>query len=1030
MRNFKFNNSFLDSLSFSRYIQNGAMIAQEDKHSAALSSFIVFYFSELASYMAFILLKPEGADCQPMISFNFALFGGTLFGGIRASYNLAKGATIKSILIESIKIYLIGTSIFFLLSILETMGFASANSLFFKYLALICYALFGVGFSGTIGLVVAMITENFPRYNRSFSVGVVNFDGFISPILIAGLVWFLGENEYKSVIVLGICIVLGLLSLSYSDKFPKDIASKSVHTTRSEWLSWFGINFSAEKKTNNARAFWNAAFSGLSFTFFFFLFTNISFLSYFQGIKNYHIIFFGYIGLASGSLFWTWRSKIMASRKLIILQSNLLQLCVIVLLMCLRHSNIHYGISFGLLSFAPIAVLLGFSCSWSVVLLQASENFLYHQRGSLMVLIPNFYRCFSILLFSALYLVGEGQLRFFDDRDQWFLLLVAVVLLLVATVSTFGMKDRFGVDATALDVDDDKSLISTNLREELNKIDVVANNKVQYLEEANRILSKHFKQENSIGRLFYMCSIYHRNKDQTKITSPNLMQHLQLFNEQIYAEKAIEKNLEKVAFTHIIGDRLIEIGYLQSTSWWIANDEELNGMLIWNSGPTQRLRDNDNPNKNKHNNDKKKVIVIDLQDIFIPIKEILPASFADINWKKLLEVEKILDEKNEVWRDANGIGIWYNHLESLKSEATFRGNLGDLLKEWQINKHFQKDFDIEKFKLALIHFKIDAMLYKKSEYFRYCIKPYSKKQEVVTLMTIKTTSALPKKRIGQLRDLMSVLMLEKSRYIIDKQNAALLAANNSMAYEEEHYKKHEIFTIKERLVGLAKDFPEIQSQMKYIYVKNGIDHLLNVASLYMTMMKSENAANSSQFINVQDVLSKKLRIVLDSLDLLDLNKAGQMEAVVAKKGEFLHAVAMFSNTIHVKFDETAFGIIVQEFIKNAIKYANPNNPFFDIRWIKTPYECRLEFVNNANISNEQLDFINDENPKITEKNFVSGGIRSVKRIINYFKTSTGWSLRARRTGDNNGVIFVIAIPNSVENIKYETPMNVANANNF
>jgi hypothetical protein len=272
-------------------------------------------------------------------------------------------------------------------------------------------------------------------------------------------------------------------------------------------------------------------------------------------------------------------------------------------------------------------------------------------------------------------------------------------------------------------------------------------------------------------------------------------------------------------------------------------------------------------------------------------------------------------------------------------------------------------------------------------------------------------------------------MLEKSRYIINKQNKELLEANHSMAYEEEHYKKHEIFTIKERLVSLSKDFPEIQSQMKYIYIKNGIDHLLDVASLYMVMMKGKNIADSFQFINVQDVLNKKLQIVLDSLDLLDM-KPEQVEAVIAQKKDFLNAVSMFPNTVHVRFHAVAIGIIVQEFIKNAIKYANPENPFFDIRWVKTPNECRLEFVNNATIRDEQLDYINEEDPKVTKKSFVSGGLRSVKRIISYFKTTTGWSLRARRTSDGSGVIFIISIPNSKDHINYETPINEANSTNF
>ena len=960
------------------YLRNGYAAMQDSKDSpSATRSFVLFYFCELASYITFLILSKE-------VENQYCLFCGTLIGGLIASFILAQNSmTVKNVLRWSVFVYTIGTLLFLLKSTFINV----------EYLKNTAYFIFGLGFSASIGLIVSQITERLPRNNRTWSIGMVNAIGFCCPIVIAALAWCLG-HEQKEVIMLSIALVLAAISLSQSSKIPEDAAFRSTEKVSFRtWISWLGLDFGVKKEDtdNTSRTFWASALTGLNMVFFFFLFTNINHLPCFSGVKKEEFIFFGYIGLFAASIFWSWQSKSKGARKSIILKNNFIQLLLICVLIFLVKTELKYNY---LLPF--IAFGFGFTCSWAITLTQSSEQFMPKSRASLMVLLPNLFRFGSLLL--AVF-VSESKIdpksNHYYIPDSIELLIVAILCLAISSFALSFLKDRFGTEPLMIDFKN-KSIISSVLRKNINNIQ--KNDKVRYLEEANKILAKHLKE--TLGGLYYMSAIYHRNNTQTKITTPPFDENIELINKKTFEERNCETNMDKVAFLHIISDKLIGEGYLESTSLWIALDNNVSGLMFWNPGRTQGLRLHEDPNSgNKQENSG--TIVINLKEVILPKgTQILPEEFEKEDWKALL----------------SNTDVWLSHILFLEKNVVFEGELGKLLLDLAAKKR-NFPFDVEKFKRSLMHFKIDAALYQEGHYYRYCIKPYSQAGETIALLTLKTVCALPKKRLGQLRDFMNILLYEKAAFLIKSKNKELLEANSTMAFEEEHYKKHELFAIKQRILSLKETHPELAINENYIQANNQINHLFDVSSFYMSMMKRQATADSFVKINLRKVLNDKLLIVLSSLDLLGLGDS-HIKAIERIKAEILNCLENIPERVHLIFNKTALEIIVLELMKNAIKYADTEKPHFTIQWLEYDEHYAVEFKNNAQVTDEQLNYISGNNDDVTEQHRVSGGIRSIRRILKYFQDTTNFRLNAKRNLDKTKVIVAILIPKS--NVKFET----------
>jgi hypothetical protein len=272
---------------------------------------------------------------------------------------------VKTVLKFSVWVYLSAT-ITHLLTAIYVLNYGE-NS-YTEALKLMAYFDFGAGFASSIGLIVSQVVEKLPRYNRSFTIGIIHAIGFVSPMIIAFIFIQNGENnDISKIICLVISSIFALFSAFNTDNIPDDALFRSgeKHSVKT-WLGWLGLNpsLSEQDSEGDARSFWLSALTGANMIFFFFLFTNVNKVYIQKGLQNYEVIFCGYLGLSLGSIFWSWRAKVSGSRRKTIIQSNLLQLGVLLFFLVSVDCNWVFEASI----FRYLVVVLGFSCSWVLTL--------------------------------------------------------------------------------------------------------------------------------------------------------------------------------------------------------------------------------------------------------------------------------------------------------------------------------------------------------------------------------------------------------------------------------------------------------------------------------------------------------------------------------------------------------------------------------------------------------------------------------------------------------------------------------------
>lgn len=979
-------------LSIWIFFRNGFQISKEERTHKAILAFSLLYASQVNSYILFLILLSS-----TNIYTTIALIVGTFVGGVYNSYQIAQKIYEKGLIIDILNrsgnLSLICLSCLF--------GLKVSNWAYQQDCLVVLYLVFGFGFAPSIGLVFSQVKEKLPNYNRTFISTIICSLSFIAPIILA-ILYGLFNNE---IIIIIYSIIFSLIALSLRKNLPEDAKFRINETSQAkEWFKWvyprFIFKFKNEDRLNDGiqKIFYKFVLAGFNSFFLFSLFFQHENFTFLNAEEMHSSVFFGwaYAGLFVGTIYWGWKSKAYSSRKMIIFQSNLVQIgvfCIYILLFLLRDSISSDSKKWIDFSFI---FLLGFNFPWAIMLTWASEVVLIKTRASLLVLLPNFYRISSILLIIILSLKDNSIVAILTKNINTInTLIIGIFLLLISIISAASIPDNFGKEEFPFDYSQ-KSLVSTELRDEINSIEKDAN-KGKYLESAAHKIAENFKRKDVFGNLFYLTNIYFRNDSQNDIISHGMNDNLDLINESAYLEReCYAQNLEKIAFMHTIADVLTREKMIQNFTDIVAKNDKIKGMMYWRSGLGQILQDHENPNF-ENQNINKRTIIIDLSHIDFEDERVslFPKAFEQEDWKK-----EFLDNPEN----------WYKHLVELKEIARFSSELEGLLKELQAESN---NFDMEKIKLLLIHYRLDASFYPVANYFRYCIKPYTRNNDVVTLMTLKTACALDKKRIGQLRDLITALMLEKTNILNKKQYKELSEANTTIAMDEEHYKKHELDAINKRLYKLKEKVPELQKQATFYYTQKGVQHLLDVSSFYMKIMKHiPSEKNFSKMnINLRTLIREKLDIALNSLDLMSMGYE-HIKHIEDNLDKFLLKSELIPERCHASFDKTALQIIVAELIKNGIRYSDKGNPIFKIQLIDYSDDrgyYLLEFKNNAKADADFYAYMNDSIVDEPQKLKVNGGIRSIKRILKYYEF-TKWQMGARESKDGKFVVVYLQIP--------------------
>lgn len=969
-------NFFRGTLNPINFFRIGYKIMREEKNEKTTWAFAILYFCELASYMTFVLCIPE-VGTIPKIWYPMMLFSGTLIGGFLASFLIARYHWgIKKTLSCSAGINFLG--VFVLL--LANLCVEYANTVEDFKIKLWAYGIFGFGFAPSIGLMIAQVIERRPRYNRSFSIGFIHAIGFLAPVLIAGICVF-NENlgNQTQLTIIKIAAILSIVALFMLQFIPKDVPIKDENKhSFIEWLSWFGLNLMKKEDTElNARYFWHSAAIGTNMLFFFFLFSNIGKIKIQEGFKNYEVIFFSYIGLVLGTLFWSWRAKITGSRRKNIITSNGLQFFVL----CFYAYALFHDWVLNKADFELFILALGFSCSWVLTLGNATEQFMSKNRLSLMAVLPNLFR------FAPLFLALAATKEIPKDNDLAMfyhniaILIAAMLLLLLSTLAAYNLDDLFGTEPNILDRTN-KSIASSELRKKINAIE-----SKRYLHQVNEILSKHFTE--NLKRQYFLSTFYYRNNDkERRLKSTEFSSVIEnpenkepdLINVKTYEQFNTEpfQDVNKAAYLHTIGDKLITDGKLKSISLWIAENDKYNGLLIWRSEPQQiSLRTKEDPNRNRNAKDVG-TLVINLSGIEFShrITEILPASIYTEDWKITAE-------------------DWFTKIQELAADKPqFIPEIERFLKE--IGKE-DRQIAIH----SLMHFLMDAAMYPRGSYYRYWIKPYKTVKETIAILMIKASSFIPKNRLGQLRDLVTMIILEKGRIKleeakikIEQQNKEIVNSNSIVSAEHEHHRKYQLSSLQKSIVNVLSRFDINKNDDDYKSITYQLNHLYNTADLFTKLMQSEQEEVLRNLpidnVPLKATLLNQLDIIKNMMENIETEKIEPFLRLDKKWDKIRQHLDKIDDAITIRVNTTIFHIVIHELLKNAVSHVKNDDPEFSIEFVKSGDSHFLQFINNHNnkMSQESFDFINTDNfNELKGIGARRAGIRTLKRLLPVYNRS-------------------------------------------
>jgi hypothetical protein len=1037
--------NFLDHfnlLSFFRFLNLGNSIMREEKNKLATWSFALLYAFEVASYITFVLCIPDDiGNYTPFVKVNYpiALFSGTMLGGIAASLLIAVlNWSVKDLLRYSTWIYLAGTVLHLCVNLVETFGLAaperdSTYELFIfssGVVRLFSYFVFGFGFASSIGLIVSQIVEKLPRFNRSFTIAFVHGFAFLSPVIIASVFLCYGENNANSKLVaLSIAAGLAIFSIFTAYGIPEDalFRSRKKHNFAT-WLGWLGLSPSLSERDSemDARYFWLSALTGCNMLFFFYLFTNIDKICFVEPekIKNYDVIFWGYLGLAIGSLYWSWRAKVTGSRRKNIIYSNLLQLA----LLCSFVYTLAYSSPYKANEFKGCILLLGFCCSWALILGQAAEQFMTKNRASLMSLLPNLFRFAPLFLAFATKAeqgnLPEEALKIIAKHNNITILVAAILLLLISTIATLSVDNLFGSEPNILDRKR-KSIASSELRGAINKL-----GSKRYLHHVNELLSRHFAE--TLKSQYYLSTFYYINNDKEKrLKSTEFTSETVVFDNGIRVENnLIDKrtfeqrnkkefqDVNRIAWVHIVGDSLIEKKHLKSISRWIAEDDKYNGLLVWRSGPSHNvLRDQENPNRNRQEGDVS-TMVLNLSDIVFKDNTIVffPENFDNEAWSK---DKTKMEEK------------WLEKIIELRENADFQGSMTLFLSLPQF-----KD-EQEEVKNSLIHFYMDAMMYPRGAYYRYWIRPYKRVDKVLAILMLKTSSFLSKAKLGQLRDLLTMIVMQKAiikldnNYKeIDSMNKQIRNSNSAVSAEYEHHRKYQLLSLQknvDRFISSLDASAGFQEKKAYQMIDFQFKHLSDTADLFTHLLKSDKVNNKetlNRMKNKEDYLSTvpikqmldiQLDIIKNVVQNFEFNNKATADLLLGSwDKKTIPTLNIIDEDKKLTINKTVFNVIVHELLKNSATFAKADNPEVKLNFSKISEDTwQLQFINNHNnpMNSDTLKFINSEDFDIeSEISAKRGGIRTIKRLIEAYE---GNRIKLKAISGNDETIIMLQIPNDL-----------------
>jgi MFS family permease/signal transduction histidine kinase len=1036
-----------------RIIENRTELKKEELID--ISNFGGFYCVGLMNYYLFPLIcskvSPDLADETTGWSHLAYIFGGLFFGlG-------AKKMGVRLMLHHSIKVSCIGS---FVLGGLMLFNKGAIPTDFYMYIS-VARAIFGFGFSAGFGLIITMVVEKFPRHKRTWAVALVCFIGFSGPILGTLL------SEIPKPWLL---FFLGGAANCYLLQYTPLEASMRLHYTEQNngkqiglWhflIYQFKIDFwqflktlwhtmsYGNQKNQTSFTFWNALVMGIGVQFCVFLVQHSNRLGVYKALKFelFGLAFtleqaattYRALGIMLSILVIAWWSKKKGERRTIIIGFQCLQLLALVIFFLYftilkkylpdTEEGIHRY-------FFSAVFFIGFTNGiWFLIFLHISEQLSIEYRPILLTLIPNIYRV-SMLAPTIYDRMNSSLINIIAPKDTppssmyhltshpMDLLACGLLFVVMSILGTFNIKDNFEGDAFPMDEESNTSLISSRLRQELESVDegkVMSKDSQTYLKEVNSILFRHFK--NKLSHHFFLVNIFYFDKYNPKQLGSVLPSDT--YNKEAY--KSYNVQIKNPIKFHDVARRFIHMDKSVSLSKWATSNPSISGIYLWRSAKYQKLNKDEKPTF-REESEGPCFIVFDLSTIDID------------NIDKYCELikEREPNEQPLTEQEAN------NLLKELVEKAQFRKpeEFDRLFKTHEVDEKTK-----EKLKVNILLHRLDAEAYPQGGYHAYFIKPHTMNKEQQGIMFIKTIVPLKKFILGQSKDIITAILLQKA-------NAALRSTNEVISLQDSHAKRHEltrllgtigeakknieylgnekkklsrtenilidnfntlakiekkqddnnIYTLPTTETGISRNFQELNRaiyevgdntqrlEKEMCEIESIADNINDITNINYALMKKRAGKeiyleDLKYFDNKRVSLQEELLLIIQSIqhgiNVLRINH--QKEALAALDQLKIQIQESIKPTVQVMCCPPMLRVALAELIKNATSYSNPSQPIINIDFIKTQgVNYQLHFKNNSFISQDAYDFIKEGTEQKTRfDKQAHSGIRNIKE---YFK---------------------------------------------
>jgi MFS family permease len=1021
-----------------------------------LLKFGSYYSLGLISYYLYPVLNPEPKSVMTsfVIISNVLIVLSFIVGGL--TFGLAaKRFSISRLLKYSIFVTAIGSLFVSLFLFLKPLNNTAIWEKWILGFVLLGRLILSFGFSASFGLSVTLVVENFYRYKRTWATAFVCGIGFLGPLFAVALVWGMSHIFKESPLKIDwmVFLIVGALhfvfiagesntiiqklslfpkfqsNLSFWGKIPLESLLRKQNNKDAQYkkplLTYLiapnfrqktflkrlpkgikdflifikditnTIDSEKNQRKKTAFTFWNALLMGIGVQFCFYLVLRVSNFNVYAHIfsnsthANYIATVLRALGVIVGTFCVANWSKRTAQRRTILICFQFLQ-AIAIFYFFLPTFNAHefegYTYWSRQIYFSVWTFCLGFSNGiWFLFFLQVAEHISIAYRPTVLVLMPNIYRVSTLIL--VLY---QDQLSMHPTALLW----CGLGFIALSLCGTFNIKDNFEGDALVVDEDGNKSLFSTELKHQIAKIDnglIIEEDIKQYLENMNNILFNDFKAQ--LNNHFFINNIFYFDENNTK----DMGSVLSKFNKAAYDQYQMS-SVKPIEF-HRIARKLVNKGYCTSLARYTTDNPNLSGIFLWRSAQYQILNSDESPEYRAHP-----------EEVCYAQLDLSSIKINNINKYLKLISEELTDEEtktllNDLIENAN-----FDELNAWKGKTrTFE----DIFKT-----QGKTNLEIKKIKANILLHRLDAEDYPKGGYYTYFIKPAASSQDLKGCLFMKTVIPLKRIRLGQLRDIITVIMLQRA-------NVSLVRTNADILDEDSHSKRHELEYLLTKIKDLNKILKSPHNREQYInqygrIIESVTKHIYNITTINFHLMKYPPTNRiypghedwkffENEKISLKSELLGVVNIVAETFSLLNITSREHSKKALEALLELRKRIEQnMDDSITITALKPMIHVIIAEILKNAAFYTDNLNPWMDIQFYQNPKgDYELHFYNNRCMSLAAYNYIQKGIEKEDKKEDglngrTRGGIRTIKRYIrtpylNHANINEKWALTVNKT---------------------------------